>query len=74
MVHLCTPPSKRLEFAEIATAAKCHIVTEKPMAITLEDAQAMVDMAKKNKAKVTVDYYRRFREGFHQLTGRIRIS
>lgn len=67
MVHLCTPPSKRLEYAEIAMAAGCHVVTEKPMAISIEDAQTMVEMAKKYNVKVMVDYNHRFRDGFQQL-------
>lgn len=67
MVHLCTPPSLRLTYAEIAMKACCHVITEKPMAIAIEDAQKMVDMAKKYGVQIMVDYNHRFRVGFQKL-------
>lgn len=67
MVHLCTPPAKRVEYAELAMAAGCHVVAEKPLAISIEDAQTMVDLAQKHKVKLMVDYNHRFRVGFQQL-------
>lgn len=67
MVHLCTPPSKRLEYAEIAMKAGCHIVTEKPIAIQVADAQKLVDLADKYGVQLMVDYNHRFRRGFQRM-------
>lgn len=72
MVHLCTPPSLRLEYAEIAMKAGCHVITEKPMAIAVEDAQKMVDMAKRYGVQIMVDYNHRFRVGFQKLLDVVR--
>ena len=67
MVHLCTPPSSRIEYAEIAMAAGKHVVSEKPMAITVEDAEALVALAEKYNVKLMVGFNHRFREGFRML-------
>ncbi|MCQ5130530.1 Gfo/Idh/MocA family oxidoreductase [Butyricicoccus faecihominis] len=67
MVHLCTPPSLRLAYAEIAMKAGCHVVTEKPMAIAVEDARKMCDMAERYGVQIMVDYNHRFRPGFQKL-------
>ncbi len=67
MVHLCTPPSLRLAYAEIAMKAGCHVITEKPMAIQVEDAKKMVAMAEQYGVQLMVDYNHRFRAGFQKL-------
>ena len=67
MVHLCTPPSLRLNYLEIAAEAGCHIILEKPMAIEMIDAEKMIDIAKKNNVQIMVDYNHRFRRGFNEL-------
>lgn len=72
MVHLCTPPSLRLEYAEIAMQAGCHIITEKPMAIQVEDAEKMVQMAEQYGVQLMVDYNHRFRDGFQTLLDVVR--
>ncbi|MCD8011299.1 MAG: Gfo/Idh/MocA family oxidoreductase [Lachnospiraceae bacterium] len=67
MVHLCTPPAFRLSYLEIAAKAGCHIITEKPMAISVEDAEKMAAIAKENHVQLMVDYNHRFRPGFRKL-------
>lgn len=67
MVHLCTPPSLRLQYAQTAMQHGCHIITEKPMAIEQSDAQAMVEMARRYGVQIMVDYNHRFRTGFQKL-------
>ena len=67
MVHLCTRPSLRLAYAEIAMKAGCHVITEKPMAIQVEDAKKMVAMAEQYGVQLMVDYNHRFRAGFQKL-------
>lgn len=72
MVHLCTPPGIRIGYAETAMRAGCHIITEKPVAAAIEDAQTLVNMAKKYGVMIMVDYNHRFRDGFQKLLGIVR--
>ncbi len=66
-VHLCTPPSFRIPYAEKAMAAGKHVFSEKPMAITVEDAETLVDLAAKHGVLLMVGFNHRFREGFRML-------
>lgn len=45
-VILCSPPNTHRELAMAALASGSHVLCEKPLAITVEDAQAMVDAAR----------------------------
>ncbi|MCD8138867.1 MAG: Gfo/Idh/MocA family oxidoreductase [Planctomycetaceae bacterium] len=72
MVHLCTPPGLRIGYAEPAMRAGCHIITEKPMATTVDDAQTLVAMAEKYGVRIMVDFNHRFRAGFQKLLGLVR--
>lgn len=67
MVHLCTPPSFRIDYARTAMQAGCHVFMEKPMAITPADGQILVDMAEANGVRLMVDFNHRFRAGFQEL-------
>ena len=67
MAHICTPPAYRIDYARTVMEAGCHVVMEKPMAITLEDARTLVDLASKNNVKLMVDFNHRFRAGFQEL-------
>lgn len=42
VVHLCVPHSLHAPFALMALAAGKHVLTEKPMATSLQDARAMI--------------------------------
>ena len=67
MVHLCTPPSFRIPYAEKAMSAGKHVFSEKPMAITVEDAETLVEMASRYGVLLMVGFNHRFREGFRML-------
>lgn len=41
-VHVCTPPSTHAEFACKALESGCHVLLEKPMTTSLEDAQRVL--------------------------------
>jgi len=49
IVHLATPPSTHRELAIRAMDAGKHVLCEKPLALTMEDGQAMVDVAKQTQ-------------------------
>jgi predicted dehydrogenase len=45
VVSVCTPNHLHLEMAELALAAGKHVVCEKPLALSPEDAQRLADLA-----------------------------
>ncbi len=67
MIHLLTPPSKRLEYAEIALKAGKHVLCEKPIAVNMQDAQKLSDLAKENGVLFMTAFNMRFRPGYLKL-------
>lgn len=67
MVHICTPPAYRIDYARTAMKAGCHVVMEKPMAISIADAETLVGLASANGVKLMIDFNHRFRSGFQEL-------
>jgi predicted dehydrogenase len=59
LVSVVTPHNLHAPIAQDALNAGAHVITEKPMATTYEDARAMVETAKKNNKIVTVFHNRR---------------
>lgn len=67
MVHLLTPPSKRVEYAEIAMNAGKHVLCEKPIAVDPGDAQRLSELAAKNNVLFMTAFNMRFRPGYLKL-------
>jgi predicted dehydrogenase len=67
LVYILTPPSIRKEIALKVIAAGKHIVMEKPIAVNVQDAEEMVEAAKKKGVKFMVGFNHRFRKGFGRL-------
>ena len=61
VVHICTPNVSHSPIAVAAFEAKKHVLCEKPMAATTEDARKMMDAWKKSGMKFTIGYQNRFR-------------
>lgn len=61
IVHVCTPNRSHAEISIAALEAGNHVMCEKPMAKTSEDAIKMVEAAKKTGKKLTIGYQNRFR-------------
>ncbi len=59
-VSVATPEFHHKEPAVVAAEAGKHVLVEKPIAHTIEDATAIVDSARKNKIKLMVGYLLRF--------------
>ncbi|MFV2064168.1 MAG: Gfo/Idh/MocA family protein [Chloroflexota bacterium] len=55
VVDISLPPHRHREFAEAALAAGKHVLLQKPMATTLEDARAIVEAADKAGRKLAVN-------------------
>ncbi len=61
VVHVCTPNRSHAEISIAALEADKHVMCEKPMAKTAEDARKMVEAAKRTGKKLTIGYQNRFR-------------
>jgi phthalate 4,5-cis-dihydrodiol dehydrogenase len=53
-VFVATPHELHLEHARLAAEQGKHVIVEKPMALTLEDCDAMIDVAERNGVKLIV--------------------
>lgn len=62
IIHVCTWNTSHREITIAALEAGKHVMVEKPMAVTGEDARAMVDAARRTGKKLTVGYQYRWRE------------
>ena len=67
VVHVCTPNVAHCPITVAAFEAGKHVLCEKPMAATTEDAQKMMDAWKKSGKKFTIGYQNRFRTDAQML-------
>lgn len=67
VVHVCTPNVAHCPITVAAFEAGKHVLCEKPMAATTEDAQKMMDAWKKSGKKFTIGYQNRFRKDTQML-------
>lgn len=67
VVHVCTPNVAHCPITVAAFEAGKHVLSEKPMAATTEDAQKMIDAWKKSGKKFTIGYQNRFRRDTQML-------
>lgn len=61
VVHVCTPNDSHAEISIAALESGKHVMCEKPMAKTAEEARQMVEAAKRTGKKLTIGYQNRFR-------------
>jgi len=60
LLSICTPSHLHALMTILAAKNKKHIITEKPIALTLKDARNMIGICKKEKVKLFVVNQRRF--------------
>mgnify|MGYP000847454372 CR=1 FL=1 len=60
IIHVCTPHHNHAEIAIAAAKRGIHILTEKPMAVTLHDADRMIRAAEDNKVTLGVIFQNRY--------------
>lgn len=60
VVHVCTPNISHAEISIASLEAGNHVMCEKPMAKTSEEARAMIEAAKRTGKKLTIGYQGRF--------------
>lgn len=56
VIYIVLPPSMHAEYSIKAARAGKHVWCEKPMAMTVEECQQMIDAAKSNKVKLSIGY------------------
>ena len=56
VIYVVLPPSMHREYAVRAAQAGKHVWCEKPMAMTVEECQAMIDACNKNKRSLAIGY------------------
>jgi predicted dehydrogenase len=67
VVTICLPPFAHADEVETAAKHGVHIFIEKPIALNVEKAQAMVDAVKKAKVKSQVGFMMRFQDGIERI-------
>ena len=71
VVHVCTPNHLHRPMAQAALEAGKHVVCEKPLATTLEDARALAALATANALVATVPFVYRFHPVVRDARARI---
>jgi len=61
-VYISLPNSMHAEYAVRAAAAGVHVLCEKPMAVTAEECERMIDACRENKVKLMIAYRLHFEE------------
>ena len=67
VVHVCTPNRSHSFITVDALEAGKHVMCEKPMAKTSEEARKMLEAAKRTGKKLTIGYQNRFRNDSQYL-------
>lgn len=66
VVHVLTPPQTHAALALQAMEAGCHVLVEKPMALSVQEADRMIDAAKAHGVKLCVNHNQLFDPVFLQ--------
>lgn len=67
MIHVLTPPSERISYVKMAADRGIHILMEKPVAITLDDATFMENYVKEKNVLGMMAFTQRFRKGYQKI-------
>jgi UDP-N-acetyl-2-amino-2-deoxyglucuronate dehydrogenase len=67
IVNICTPSGSHANIAELAAFYGKHIIVEKPMALSLEDTDRIIQASKVNNVKLAVVHPNRFRPAVMRL-------
>ena len=59
-VYIATPPNSHAELTRRAAAAGKHVLCEKPMAMSVAEAQSMIDACRDAGVQLMIAYYRRY--------------
>lgn len=68
VVSINTYPHTHFNYVKMALEANAHVFVEKPLALTVEEAQTLVDLAKKKGKKMVVGYILRVHPTWAKFT------
>jgi myo-inositol 2-dehydrogenase / D-chiro-inositol 1-dehydrogenase len=71
IVDIVTPSHTHLDIATAALKAGCHVLLEKPMALRIEDCQAIVKLAEERKLSLAVGHELRVSSLWGEIKNRI---
>jgi predicted dehydrogenase len=60
IVSVCTPSGNHLDYGKIAAEAGKHVVVEKPIEVTIDRANQLIDVCKTNEVKLAIIFQNRF--------------
>lgn len=63
-VFICTPPSSHIEIATACVSKGCHVFIEKPLSLTAEAAEPLVELLKQTGRIGMVGYMMRYADTF----------
>ena len=66
IVHVLTPPQYHADLSIMAMNRGCHVFVEKPLALSMADAENMLEASKENKVKLCVNHNLAFEDVFQQ--------
>lgn len=67
LVAVCTESGLHAQIAIDCINAGCHVIIEKPIALSIKDADAIIELAKKNGVKVCVNHQNRFNKSIQKI-------
>lgn len=70
-VSICTPPHTHAAFTIAALEAGCEVLCEKPLALTLRDADRMIAAARRQSKLLLTGFTLRFRQAFQEFHRRV---
>ena len=71
-VSICTPPSTHKPLTVLAAQRSVHVLCEKPMAASLEDCDAMIQVCQEHGVKLMIGFKKRFAPAYVELERLIR--
>jgi predicted dehydrogenase len=60
VVHITTPAESHFEIARTCLESGCHVYVEKPFTLDAEEARALIDLAERNRLKLTAGHSDQF--------------
>lgn len=67
LVSICTPSGTHLDYGKKAASAGKHVVIEKPIEVTLERANQLLEICRKSGVQLAVIYQSRFMKPIQQM-------
>ena len=70
VVHVCSPNATHAPFVETLLSAGKHVICEKPLGVSLEQAERMADLAARSGLVATVPFVYRYHPVVREIRGR----